>query len=37
LLFEQFSAAFDGLVPDRKAMINAIYEDRNYLLHFDNT
>jgi HEPN superfamily Apea-like protein len=35
LLFAKFSALFDGLLPDRKAMINAIYENRNCLTHYD--
>jgi hypothetical protein len=36
LLFAQFSYLLDdGLIPDRKATINAIYENRNYLTHYD--
>src|SRR4051794_22257170 len=29
-LFAQFSFLLDGLIPDRKATINAIYDNRNY-------
>jgi hypothetical protein len=35
LLFAQFAAIFDCLLSDRKAMINTIYENRNYLTHYD--
>jgi ApeA N-terminal domain 1 len=36
LLFAHFSYLLDdGLIPDRKATINAIYENRNYLTHYD--
>jgi hypothetical protein len=37
LLFAQFSYLFDDLIPDRKATINAIYDNRNYLTHYDAT
>jgi hypothetical protein len=36
-LFAQFSYLLDGLIPDRKATINAIYDNRNYLTHYDVT
>jgi hypothetical protein len=34
-LFAQFSFLLDDLIPDRKATINAIYDNRNYLTHYD--
>jgi Apea-like HEPN/ApeA N-terminal domain 1 len=34
-LFTQFSFVLDKLVPDSKATINAIYDNRNYLTHYD--
>lgn len=34
-LFGQFSFLLQGLIPDRKAMISAIYDNRNYLTHYD--
>jgi hypothetical protein len=37
LLFAQFSYLLDDLIPDRKAAINAIYDNRNYLTHYDAT
>ena len=35
LLFTQFSSLLEDLVPDRKATISAIYDNRNYLTHYD--
>jgi len=35
ILFAQFSYLLDDLIPDRKAAINAIYDNRNYLTHYD--
>jgi hypothetical protein len=35
LLFAQFSYLLDDLIPDRKAAISAIYDNRNYLTHYD--
>lgn len=35
LLFAQFSYLLDDLIPDRKAVISAIYDNRNYLTHYD--
>src|SRR5207249_6232031 len=35
LLFTQFSYVLDNLVPDRKAMISMIYDNRNYLTHYN--
>jgi hypothetical protein len=37
ILFSQFSYLLDGLIPDHKATINAIYDNRNYLTHYDVT
>jgi hypothetical protein len=34
-LFAEFSYIFDDLLPDRKRTINAIYDNRNYLTHYD--
>jgi ApeA N-terminal domain 1 len=34
LLFAQFSTLLGDLIPDRKAMISAIYDNRNYLTHY---
>jgi hypothetical protein len=33
-LFAQFSYLMDGLIPDRKAAISAICDNRNYLTHY---
>jgi hypothetical protein len=35
LLFAQFSYLLDDLISDRKAVISAIYDNRNYLTHYD--
>lgn len=35
LLFAQFSFLFDDLIPDRKSVISSIYDNRNYLTHYD--
>ena len=35
LLFAQFSTLLDDLIPDRKETISAIYDNRNYLTHYD--
>jgi hypothetical protein len=34
-LFTQSSTLLEDLVPDRKAMISAIYDNRNYLTHYN--
>ncbi len=34
-LFAQFSFLLDELVPNRKATINALYDNRNYLTHYE--
>lgn len=35
LLFAQYAFLMDELLPDRKAIIAAIYDNRNYLTHYD--
>jgi hypothetical protein len=35
LLFAEFSYLLDDLISDRKATISAIYDNRNYLTHYD--
>jgi hypothetical protein len=35
LLFTEFSYLLDDVIPDRKAVISAIYDNRNYLTHYD--
>jgi hypothetical protein len=35
LLFAQFSYLLDDLIPDRKSVVSSIYDNRNYLTHYD--
>ena len=35
LLVGRFAFLLDELIPDRKAVISAIYDNRNYLTHYD--
>jgi hypothetical protein len=37
LLFAQFSYLLDDLIPDGKAMVSEICDNRNYLTHYDAT